>query len=301
VTAPADPAEVLRDRDLGLRSLAFLSDVVGAGLAGLSAIDALLALAINQANIQPMTREPLSRIRYGALQAPAPDVRRRPVSINAVASSLRLPFETVRRRVHTLAERGVCLLGEDGVIVPEAFLASPGYMETVTTGHRRLREFFQEVRAGGWLEDLPRSAYPPEESVPIRAAVRLLSDYVLRSASALMPITGGLGPAVVLLGVAAAASAEPVSVSALARRLAIPAETVRRHAARLADLGLCHRTKEGLTLAAESFERPDWIDLFHDNAANVHRLFAGLAERGVIEAWARLAPPPTATAQLSRA
>ena len=69
--SPPTP-EHIRERDLGRRSMAFLLDQILNGVAGLSHLDALLVLAINQANIAPLTREPLARIRYGSLKAPAP-------------------------------------------------------------------------------------------------------------------------------------------------------------------------------------------------------------------------------------
>jgi DNA-binding Lrp family transcriptional regulator len=290
--SPPTP-EHIRERDLGRRSMAFLLDQILNGVAGLSHLDALLVLAINQANIAPLTREPLARIRYGSLKAPAPDARRRAVSVNAVAQSLGVPFETVRRRVRALTARGVTATGEHGLIVPEAFLGSPEYVQTVTAGHWRLLAFFREVRAAGWTEELPRSAYPPEDSVPIRAAARLLADYVLRTAANLLPLAGGVSPTVVLLGIVAAGP-NGTTPTQLAQRLAMPAETVRRHAHRLAERRACARRETSFVADDASLSGSGWPALLHENAADVQRLFAGLAERGVVEAWSRLAPPRAA-------
>jgi hypothetical protein len=41
-------------------------------------------------------------------------------------------------------------------------------------------------------------------------------------------------------------------------------------------------------------------DLFQDNAAQVQRLFAGLAERGVVEAWERLRPAAATDQAMAR-
>jgi hypothetical protein len=71
----------------------------------------------------------------------------------------------------------------------------------------------------------------------------------------------------------------------LAEQLRLPAETVRRHAADLIEDGLCVRTASGLVVTEATLMRPGLQLLFADNAANVHRLFAGLSERGVIQAW----------------
>lgn len=285
------PSDSAANRALGLASMRFLLDQVRGGVAGLEPTDALLMLAINQANIQPLTREPLARMRYGGLHAPAPDVRRRPVSINAIAASLGMPFETVRRRVQALMERGVCARSDDGLIVPEAFLLAPQYVASVTASHYRLIAFFHEANAAGWVGELPRSAYPPEDQIPMRAAARLLADYVLRSASNLLPMAGGVSSLIVLLGVVGGHATVP----ALARLLGMPTETVRRHAQRLAQESVVRRTPSGYAVDEEILALPAWDACLYSNAVDVHRLFAGLAERGVIEAWTRLAPAPVAT------
>ena len=130
--------------------------------------------------IAPLTRDPGARARYGQLKAPAPDAERRPVSVNAVAASLGLPFETVRRRVRRLCDEGVCTVGPEGVVVPASFLVSPPYIQSVMLGHERLRRFYFELRTAGFLDDLPGSAYGLEDAIPMRAAARLIADYILR-------------------------------------------------------------------------------------------------------------------------
>lgn len=259
-------------------------------MSGLSTTDALLVLAINQANIAPMTRDPVARSLYGGLDAPARDEQRRPVSVSAIATSLRLPFETARRHVKRLEAAGVCATSDRGVIVPEAFLASPQYMASVSAAHARLHAFYAELQADNLLEPLPASRFPFEEGVPIRAAARLLADYVLRSAELLRAQVGDLLVALILLVVLAEApgpegQAAPVSIAAAARRLGMPAETVRRNAAKLVDGGFCLRSPKGLTLREDVFETPMLVGFFHDNGINVQRLFAGLAERGIVDAW----------------
>lgn len=260
------------------------------GLAGLSSLDAILVMAINQANIAPLTHEPLTRIRHGQLEAPAPDGRRRPVSINAVASSLRMPFETVRRRIRRLESAGACASVDGGVIVPESYLASPGYVDGVISSHRRLVAFFHEANALGLVEPLPRSAYPPEPAVPVRAAARLMADYILRTTDALLGVVGDIASVVVLLAVASAESGR-TSVAEIAQRLGMAEETVRRHVKTLIAQEHILRISTGLVMPYEVMDQPAWRGFLRENAVNVQRLFAGLAERGVIEAWGRLIPP----------
>lgn len=289
---PPEPL-ALRDRRLAGLSFAFMRDEMTVGVAGLEPLDALLVLAVNQANIAPLTRDPDARARYGALEAPAPDSERRPVSINAVAASLGLPFETVRRRIKRLVAEGVCHAAPDGVIVPASFLASPGYLQAVLQGHERLRSFYFELKAAGFAEDLPPSSYPVEEGVPVRAAARLLADYLLRASEGLMREAGNVVSQLVLVALLNAALRGggsdarplPLTIRSLADQLRLPQETVRRHVGHLTEDGHCVRTAAGVVMPPESLSRPGVRLLFADNATHVHRLLTGLAERGVILAW----------------
>lgn len=276
-----------RDIALARLSFAFLLDEMSNGVAGLEPLDALLVLAVNQANIAPLTRDHDARTRYGQLETPAPDVERRPVSINAVAASLGLPFETVRRRIRRLVEPGVCAISGDGVLVPATFLASPTYLTSVLVGHYRLRDFYFELAAAGLIEDLPPSSYELEDDIPMRAAARLLSDYVLRTSEGLMREAGNVIGALILTALIAAALGDDraFSVRAISDRLKLPAETVRRHMVQMAEDGLCARTSMGVTLTKESLARRGLQLLFTDNATHLHRLLSGLAERGVILSW----------------
>ncbi len=276
-----------RERAIGDISLAFLLDQVTISIGDLKPRDALLVLAINQANIAPLTRQPEARRLYGVLEAAAPDDQRRPVSVSAIANSLGLPFETVRRRVRRLEALDVCVVTTAGVIVPEAFLSSPGYLAALRDGHEHLLRFYRGLRSEDLLEPLPASNYALSEGIPMRAAARLISDYVLRIAEELMRLAGDLVNALVLLGVARGAegSRRAASVASLSQRLQIPHETVRRHVAGLVHQGQCVRTSRGLVVTEEMLAGPGWAAFFRDNAVNVQRLFAGLAERGVIDAW----------------
>lgn len=289
-----DRAAELREREIVPLAGAFMLDQARTGIAGMDTRDALLVMAINQANIAPLTRDPEARTRYGALESPAPDEERRPVSLSAIAASLRLPYETVRRRARRLDALGVCTLTPQGPIVPESFLASPAYLQSVVAAHVRLHQFYREVRAAGLMEPLPPSRYPPEPTVPIRASLRLISDYLLRTAELLMSLTGDLISGLVLIGLLSAGDSlppPPSSTATLARRIGMPHETIRRHVAQLASQGWCARVGRGFVVPRETLERPELKALFRDNAVNIQRLFAALAERGVVEAWERLGAP----------
>ncbi|MBU1374802.1 MAG: winged helix-turn-helix transcriptional regulator [Alphaproteobacteria bacterium] len=282
-----------RDRVFAGLSFAFLLDEMANGVGGLDPLDALLTLAINQANIAPLTRDPEARARYGGLHAPAPDDERRPVSINAIAASLGLPFETARRRIRRLGAERVCVLSTDGVVVPSAFLASPSYLQSVMLGHERLRGFYVELRAAGLIEGMPSPTFDTD-SVPVRAAARLLADYVLRASEGLMREAGNVISTLTLVALLAAALADEgragaaprtLSVRSVAQKLRLSPETVRRHVSELMEDGLCARVSTGLMVTEDALARPGMRLLLAENAAAVQRLLSGLAERGVIRAW----------------
>src|SRR3954465_15828307 len=69
-------------------------------------VDALIAMSINRANTQHIRQGP--SFRTIAETGVAPDEARRPVNVKSIADSLGLPYETVRRRVNALLERGFC-------------------------------------------------------------------------------------------------------------------------------------------------------------------------------------------------
>lgn len=290
----ADPAA--RDRQIAFFAFNFVSDMAAHGIPGLKPLEAVLLMAINQANIAPLTRDPAARSRYGGLENPAPDEERRPVSVRAVAASMRLPYETARRNIRRLEALGGCLTGEAGVIVPTAFMTSPAYMQAAQIGHERMHALYRMLVARELLEPLPAANYHESEP-PVRGAVRLMSDYLLRSAEAVGARSGDLTATLVLLPLlAAACGAEggppaPMSAGALARRTRLPAETVRRHVLGLVEAGTCLSGPGGLALGEGVLDAPSWRGLLRENAIALQRLFAGLAERGVVDAWEQMAGP----------
>jgi DNA-binding Lrp family transcriptional regulator len=288
-------AEVARrDQLIGHMAFDFVLEMASRGIAGLKPLETLLIMAINQANIVPLTWDPGARDRYGALDSPAPDELRRPVSVRAVAASMRLPYETARRNIRRLEHRGACKVTAAGVVVPADFLLTPAYLETAVLGHDRMYGLYRLLRASGLLDPLPPPQYS-ESKPPVRAAARLMSDFLLRSAEALDARTGDLISSLVILPLlAAAAGADPgraapqISVAALARRVRLPSETVRRHVARLAAAGLCEAQPRGINLADPTLASPLWRRLLRENAIAVQRLYAGLSERGIVAVWDQL-------------
>ena len=106
-TSQAQPMQWWR---IGRASIGFLLDTFAASRAGGDVVDPLILAVILEANIAPVTNDPQLAPKYAALDDPPPEDLRRAVSINAVAASLRLPYETVRRRVGRLAKLGACVI-----------------------------------------------------------------------------------------------------------------------------------------------------------------------------------------------
>jgi hypothetical protein len=291
-------AELPRAWRLALATLEFTVDQVAQGLTGLKALDALIVMAVNQANIAPLTRDTDARYAYGGLSAPAPDESRRPVSIHAIAMSMQLPFETVRRRVHHLEEVGAVRQEARGVIVPTAYLSSPAYVQDVMVAHGRMRQLYFDLSGQSLLDPLPASHYLPTDEAPVRAAARLLSDFLLRIADILMrrthdPVSGLILGAVI---VGSLNGGEPAGVSAseASRRLGLASETVRRRITQLHADGHCQRLDQARYATPTSPGDPAWDAFMGEIGATGQRLMAGLAERGVIESWTN---PASAEAQ----
>ena len=80
-------------------------------------VTGLVFNAIWTANIKHITNTDMVSVR-----AIIPDSERKPVSVLAVANSLRVPYETTRRHANDLVRRGACVrVGSEGLIVPSEF------------------------------------------------------------------------------------------------------------------------------------------------------------------------------------
>lgn len=295
-------------------AIGFTLDLVKMLGFGRDVVDGLLITAISQANVAQISRSRELQLAYATLDQAPPDELRRPVSVSATANSLRLPFETTRRRVASLAELGAIRSTPRGVIIPTAPLSSPFY-RFVAEGHYNLvRALYFRLRAIGMFEDLPRAAVPAfdPETPPVRLVVRMSSDYVLRLAETIGAHIGDVVTGVILLDLfhantehlsdneGGAADAEwteqgfvpddqrrAVRTAAIAQRLGIAPETVRRHMQRLAKQDLCERKEDGYIVSARILARPGIVQFMLDNQSHMHRLFASLADFGVLSEWER--------------
>jgi DNA-binding Lrp family transcriptional regulator len=276
-------------------------------------IDGLLLVAISQANVAQITRSADLQRRFATLDQAPPDEMRRPVSISALANSLRIPFETARRRVAAFVDAGIVHTAPRGVIIPAAPLNSPFYRMGAEANYGLVRTLYLRLRRLGLLDDLPRRSGPSfdPDNPPVRLVIRLSSDYLLRLAEPVSQYMGDLVSGLILMDMIHAntehlADAEagdpggwapedfvpdlmrrPIRAATLADRLGIPQETVRRHLQHLIDADRCERKEDGYLVPARVLARAPFVQYMLDNQSHLHRLFAGLADFGVLSEWER--------------
>ncbi|MET0272880.1 MAG: hypothetical protein ABW360_07800 [Phenylobacterium sp.] len=300
--------------------MAFVLDLIRVGRGDRDLLDTLISVAIVQANVAPLLRDADLQKAYAADDEAPPDELRRPVSMNAIAHSLVLPYETVRRRVTAMTADGICEMIPGGVIISSQVLSSPGHRQVIIDTYDLVRRFYLRLRQLGELAGLPEPVRPwdPAADTPVRMVVRCSSDYVLRLVDLLTRHIGDLIAGVVFLDILRAnterlpdserggpdagpsgfvhdAHRQPVRVATLAGRLDIPQETVRRHAAQLLKDDRCERVDGGLIIPSRVLARPNVVQMMRDNHASLYRLYAHLAQLGIGAEWERQAAQTAAT------
>lgn len=309
------PVSPLRDARLKSRlAIAYMLDAMANARGDNHPLDTLLYATISQANVMQISRQADLQVVFAGADDAPPDEMRRPVSMNALAASLNLPFETVRRRVRGLIRAGVCQAVEGGVVVPTAVVSSPDYLHVTTAAYERLAAFYRQLSALGLLGDLPIANVELKAGLaPLRTVARISTDYLLRVVDSLVRAVGNLLEGLILLEVVRSNTEHlqadqrggegaladdfvpdrqrrPVSVTAIAGRLGLPIETVRRHVTELQARGLCLRATGGLLVPAEVLARPAFAHFTAENLTNLNRMFASLSQLGVLAVWDRQTP-----------
>lgn len=286
MTAPVSAA----DRTCERLCLAFSAQLIPNGFrkqGHRSAIDVLLMLAIAQANLAPMERDPEFQKTYAGLEASPPDEMRRPARVRSIAVSLGVPQETARRRVASLVQAGILVMRDDGVIMPQAFTYSPRALQAAMETWALFITFYANLRRAGVLA--PVEPATPDQAPPLRQMMRLWTNHFLRLVEALMPMVGDPFGVVMLFaildGSLAATEGKPVSASAIARALGLPFESVRRNALRIADNGLCQKIGRGYLIPPALMEEPRWRAFSERHAQVLMRFFAAMREQNLLGWW----------------
>jgi DNA-binding Lrp family transcriptional regulator len=280
-------------------AIGFILDLAELGRMGAPMLDALLLAAIVETNVGRVLRDPELQAAYACLNTPPPDELRRPVSINALAESLSLPFETVRRHVRKLVAQGFCMTGPQGVLVPTAVICAPAVVQAQLARYRRVARFCDELAAVGALPPLP-CALPPADDpkAPVRAVGRILSDYFFRSMEVIHEHTRDTLSGIVCLEVMRASAQHiapselpelmrsgwipeesriPVRAASVARALGVPYETTRRHLGWLIEDGFVDRREAGVVPSRAYLDGPVAVALAAQNLANLRRMHRQLA------------------------
>lgn len=286
-------------------SLIFILDIVEITRGPGELYDPLILSLISSASVAPVRNDPQLEQAYATVEAPPPDELRRPLPVSAVARSLRLPYETVRRRVNHLVSAGVCELTPRGVVQPASAVMQPAYLVQAQARYERLKRLYFELLAAGALAPPAARTEPAVKppGPPVRIANRLVAEYALRMFDGLMLQVGNPFRGLILLEIARATGEHvdailfdgrapmpdrlrrPVSVASLANRLRIAHETVRRHVLALVREGHIRRVPGGVIIAAEALAAESSQKVVEQNAANLKRLFARLDQLGVLAWW----------------
>ena len=109
----------------------------------------LILTAMGAANVRRLPQRPELSMRHSAIHQALPDAMKAPISVSALAASLGLPYETVRRHVGKLHQRGMCVKVAGGWIVPSDLVATDLGKAVVERNIANLRQFILALRAAG--------------------------------------------------------------------------------------------------------------------------------------------------------
>jgi hypothetical protein len=292
----------VRDLEVVRASLTYVRDMVHITRGDREPLDALIFTAALDANMSLVDRDASLHGAYGGATASAPDDLRRPVSMNAMAQSLGLPFETVRRRLLRMARAELCVIGPRGVVIPHRAVTSTAYAAEQRARFDRTRVLFRTLVD---LDAAPVGTMRawPASGPPVRAVNWAVSAYALRACGGLIDLTGNVATSLVLLELALANMLTlspaalagwvrdpvrfgvPVRIAALAALVRLPGETVRRHLHALAALGFSVRRPNGFVAAAPDTVAPTLARLVRANSEHLRRLLHRLDQLGVLTAW----------------
>lgn len=127
-----------------LRGLELTTTALGEDL-----LSSMVFLAVNRANVAALFEDHSLALAYEAPDAVRPDAFRRPATVQQIADTLRLPYETTRRRATQLVARGACQRAGGGLIVPGAVLSSPAIVAAMQEAWRLTPIFIGTMRRLG--------------------------------------------------------------------------------------------------------------------------------------------------------
>lgn len=293
-------------------SNSLLLDLLTETPAGDDLLDRLIVAAIAMANTAARTTDTEFLRQYGTFGTSAPDEVRKPVTISAVANTICVPFETVRRRIQQLVANGICEIRPDGVVVPTRVVQREEYKAGVVHTYELTQALYYRLKDNLCLRDLwenPPAAYHGEPLV--RMVTFLAYGHLLRMTALFMRTMGDLTTAMIMLAVQRENSEHtatlpsvvvpdimpddlkvPVSAALIADILGMGESTISRRLARLVDEGLCIKKKGGVIVASAYVARPEIVALLKFNHDSLHQMFEPMRQVGVLSHWDQTQPAP---------
>jgi DNA-binding transcriptional regulator YhcF (GntR family) len=269
--------------------------------------------AIWTANVRDLTHTAANR-DYGGIADLPPDALRRPISVGALASTLRLPRETARRYAAALVGDGWCVnIRGKGLVVPASAMAKPVLFDSIGKNHTTIARFMIDLKRAGfdfapYRETLPQTpSQPPGPAAAlanIRAVLRIDVEFLIDAGVELARAHGDdivAGMIYLAIGTVnvghitgSALNADygnalppdemrrPVAVLPIAKSLRLPYETVRRHTNRFVRDGICKRIEgQGLIVTQEAQARFEPPDAVRHHYAQIVKFIGDLQQAGL--------------------
>lgn len=115
---------------------------------------ALVFAAVLEANVGHLGGSPSSLAALDTAMRAPPNTMRRPVTGVALAATLGIPNETVRRKIKGLIDQGMLVRVDGGLIVPTELMAGERMTRIFRASYLNLRSLFSHLqRIGIDLED----------------------------------------------------------------------------------------------------------------------------------------------------
>ena len=227
-------------------------------------VDLLLLLSVKRAGRAALDEEEVRR-----LPGPLPDERRLHTRIGSLAETLDIPFETARRHVRRLRDRGLLESDAEGVRISSRALASSRFLTLVERTWRLASGLVLDAQGAGAPLPDPTSDLGDRRFY----ATRLSFDFIIDSFSLTHQELDLQVRDVLIFRAIKSASVEPLildpalglqysrlnqpisddlrtptTVYNLAKTLMLPYETVRRHVWRLVAMGLVDNVDRGFVV-----------------------------------------------------
>lgn len=234
----------------------------------------------------------------------------RSVSVRAIAQSLSLPYETTRRKILELEERGFILrVSAQGVAAAPQVMDSPQVREAGHATALAVIATLAELRRLG--VDLvasapspPNAAHPSDPSRLDLEAGQLTEDFILRVLEAGVAPHGSMLDGLVYTAMMLAnadpinrdpelawrypsadtpppdTARRPVTIAELSQWLSIPRETMRRRVTRMLELGRCESVRGGYLSSMVFMQSPSMLNAGVTINQRFGQLIQGLRQAG---------------------